>query len=74
MFALPEPNHPKESSSSIGVFGLMTKAVANSGLSIFKELGMYALTIVCGLSIHLFIVLPLILFLIVKKLLLELEL
>ena len=50
----------------IGVFGLMTKAVSNSGLSIFKELGMYALTIACGLSIHLFIVLPLILFLIVK--------
>ena len=50
----------------IGVFGLMTKAVANSGLSIFKELGMYALTIACGLSIHLFIVLPLILLLVVK--------
>ena len=50
----------------IGVFGLMTKAVSNSGLSIFKELGMYALTIACGLSIHLFIVLPLILFLIVR--------
>jgi len=50
----------------IGVFGLMTKAVANSGLSIFKELGMYALTIACGLSIHLFIVLPAILFFIVK--------
>ena len=50
----------------VGVFGLMTKAVANSGLSIFKELGMYALTIACGLSIHLFIVLPLILLLVVK--------
>ena len=50
----------------IGVFGLMTKAVANSGLSIFKELGMYALTIACGLSIHLFVVLPLILLLVVK--------
>jgi Na+/H+-dicarboxylate symporter len=50
----------------IGVLGLMTKAVSNSGLSIFKELGLYALTIFCGLSIHLFIVLPLILLLIVK--------
>jgi len=50
----------------IGVFGLMTKAVSNSGLSIFKELGMYALTIACGLSVHLFIVLPAILFFIVK--------
>ena len=50
----------------LGVLGLMTKAVSNSGLSIFKELGMYALTITCGLSIHLFIVLPLILFLLVR--------
>ena len=41
----------------LGVFGLMTKAVSNSGLSIFKELGLYALTIASGLSIHLFIVL-----------------
>ena len=50
----------------LGVFGLMTKAVSNSGLSIFKELGLYALTIASGLSIHLFIVLPLILFFIVR--------
>ena len=50
----------------IGVFGLMTKTVSNTGLSIFKELGLYAFTIACGLSIHLFIVLPLILFVFVK--------
>ena len=50
----------------LGVFGLMTKAVSNSGLSIFKELGLYALTIASGLSIHLFIVLPLILFFVVR--------
>jgi len=50
----------------IGVFGLMTKTVSNTGLSIFKELGLYAFTIACGLSIHLFIVLPLILFIFVK--------
>ncbi len=50
----------------IGVFGLMTKAVSNSGLSIFKELGLYAFTIASGLSIHLFIVLPLILFFVVR--------
>ena len=50
----------------IGVLGLMTKTVSNTGLSIFKELGLYALTIACGLSIHLFIVIPLILILIVK--------
>ena len=50
----------------LGVLGLMTKTVSNTGLSIFRELGLYALTIACGLSIHLFIVLPLILILFVK--------
>ena len=50
----------------LGVLGLMTKTVSSLGLSIFKELGMYALTIVCGLSLHLFVVLPLILFLLVR--------
>ena len=50
----------------LGVFGLMTKTVSNTGLSIFKELGMYALTIGLGLSIHLFIVLPLIIFIFVR--------
>ena len=50
----------------IGVFGLMTKAVSNTGLSIFKELGLYALTIAIGLSIHLFIILPIILIVFVK--------
>ena len=50
----------------LGVLGLMTKTVSSVGLSIFKELGMYALTIACGLSLHLFIVLPLILFLLVR--------
>ena len=50
----------------IGVFGLMTRTVSNTGLSIFKELGMYALTISLGLSIHLFIILPLILFIFVR--------
>tara|TARA_B100002051_G_scaffold275874_1_gene321380 strand:+ start:3544 stop:4779 length:1236 start_codon:yes stop_codon:yes gene_type:complete len=50
----------------IGVFGLIVKAVSTSGLSIFKELGLYAITLISGLSIHLFIVIPLILILIVK--------
>jgi Na+/H+-dicarboxylate symporter len=50
----------------LGVLGLMTKTVSNMGLSVFKELGLYALTIACGLSIHLFIVLPIILFLFVR--------
>ena len=50
----------------LGVLGLMTKTVSNTGLSIFKELGLYAFTIACGLSIHLFIVLPIILLVFVK--------
>jgi len=50
----------------IGVFGLMTKTVSNTGLSIFRELGLYAFTIACGLSLHLFIVLPIILVVFVK--------
>ena len=50
----------------IGVLGLMTKTVSNTGLSIFRELGMYALTIGLGLSIHLFIVLPLIIFIFIR--------
>ncbi|MAV64309.1 MAG: dicarboxylate/amino acid:cation symporter [Pelagibacteraceae bacterium TMED237] len=50
----------------IGVFGLIVKAVSTSGLSIFKELSLYAITLISGLSIHLFIVIPLILILIVK--------
>ena len=49
----------------IGVFGLMVKAVSNSGISIFKELGLYAATIASGLSIHLFIIMPLILIILV---------
>jgi len=50
----------------IGVFGLMVKAVSNSGLDIFKDLGWYAATIASGLSIHLFVVLPLILIFLVR--------
>ena len=35
-----------------GVFSLMVKAISLTGLTIFKELGLYALTIILGLSIH----------------------
>ncbi|MBI45634.1 MAG: dicarboxylate/amino acid:cation symporter [Candidatus Marinimicrobia bacterium] len=50
----------------IGVFGLMVKAVSKSGFSIFQDLGLYAATIASGLSIHLFIILPLILIIFVR--------
>lgn len=44
----------------IGVFGLITKAVATAGFDLFKAVGWYMVTITAGLSIHFFIVLPLV--------------
>lgn len=44
----------------IGVFGLISKAVASSGLDLFRAVGLYILTIFTGLTIHVFIILPLI--------------
>ena len=49
-----------------GVFSLMVKAISLTGLTIFKELGLYALTIILGLSIHLFFIIPIILILFAK--------
>jgi Na+/H+-dicarboxylate symporter len=43
----------------LGVLGLITKAVATSGFGLFAAVGKYMLTIAGGLSIHFFIVLPL---------------
>ena len=45
----------------VGVFGLIVRLVGTTGLGAFKALGLYALMLVCGLTIHLFITLPLIL-------------
>ena len=50
----------------IGVLGLITKTVYTSGLVIFLNLAKYMFTIALGLSIHLFIVLPIILFILVR--------
>ena len=50
----------------LGVLGLITKVVANSGLDVFLSIGKYMVTIAIGLSIHLFIVLPLLLFLMTR--------
>ena len=44
----------------IGVFGLIIKAVANSGWDLFKAVGLYIVTIFTGLSIHLLVLLPLV--------------
>jgi Na+/H+-dicarboxylate symporter len=45
----------------LGVFGLITRMVGQSGLESFRALGMYMLTIALSLSFHLFITLPLVL-------------
>jgi Na+/H+-dicarboxylate symporter len=45
----------------IGVFGLIAKVVGSSGFEAFRALGLYMATIAIGLSIHLFITLPLLL-------------
>ena len=50
----------------IGVLGLMTKTVYTSGLDIFINLAKYMATIFLGLSIHLFITLPIIIFLLIR--------
>lgn len=45
----------------IGVFALITRLVGESGLDSFLALGLYMVTIVAGLSVHLFVTLPLVL-------------
>ena len=52
--------------SPIGVFGLIIKALSNTGIELFNAVGYYILTIFLGLSIHLFLILPSILFLVTK--------
>ena len=46
----------------LGIFALVAKIVATTGFSAFKDLGLYALTVVIGLVVHGGIVLPLVLF------------
>jgi Na+/H+-dicarboxylate symporter len=45
----------------LGVFGLITKTVGTTGFQSFKALGLYMLTIAGGLTLHLFVTLPLLL-------------
>ncbi len=47
----------------LGVFGLMTRVVGESGFEAFRALGLYMLTVALGLGIHLFITLSLVLLL-----------
>ncbi|MEM9597560.1 MAG: cation:dicarboxylase symporter family transporter, partial [Acidobacteriota bacterium] len=48
----------------IGVFGLMARTVGETGFDAFRALGLYMVTIASGLTIHLFVVLPLLLLLV----------
>ncbi|MBT3254416.1 MAG: dicarboxylate/amino acid:cation symporter [Candidatus Marinimicrobia bacterium] len=50
----------------IGVFGLIAKAVASTGFTLFKAVGWYMVTIASGLTIHIFIVLPIVFYLFTK--------
>jgi Na+/H+-dicarboxylate symporter len=45
----------------VGVFGLMTTMVANTGFQTFRALGLYMVTIATALTIHLFVILPMLL-------------
>jgi len=47
----------------IGVFALITRLVGESGLDSFFALGLYMVTILVSLSVHLFVTLPLVLIL-----------
>ena len=52
--------------SPIGVFGLIVKTVSTSNVELFYSIGKYMLTIAIGLSIHIFIILPILFFLITR--------
>ncbi|MEE9231588.1 MAG: dicarboxylate/amino acid:cation symporter [Acidobacteriota bacterium] len=47
----------------LGVLGLITQAVVTSGFETFRALGVYMVTVAGGLTIHLFLTLPLLLLL-----------
>ena len=47
----------------LGVFGLMTRAIASFGLGAFRSMAWYMVTVALGLTVHLFITLPLLLLL-----------
>ena len=45
----------------VGVFGLMGSLVGQTGFSTFRALALYAVTIFAGLTVHLFVTLPVVL-------------
>jgi Na+/H+-dicarboxylate symporter len=51
----------------VGVLGFMLYAAAGKGLDVFQALGWYMLTVICALSFHGLITLPLILILLARR-------
>jgi Na+/H+-dicarboxylate symporter len=51
----------------LGVFGLIAKTTATMGFAPFKSLGVYALTVMIGLTVHFFLTLPLLHWLLVRS-------
>jgi len=51
----------------LGVFGLVAETVAGAGIGVFKSMGLYIATILGGFSLHLFVVLPLLFYLLVRE-------
>jgi len=47
----------------LGVLGLITKSVSNTGFELFRSIAKYIFTVATGLSIHFLIILPLIFYL-----------
>ncbi|HUP22896.1 MAG TPA: dicarboxylate/amino acid:cation symporter [Thermoanaerobaculia bacterium] len=51
----------------IGVFALIATAIGRMGLGVFEQVGKYMITIAAGLSIHFFLVLPLLFWLLTRR-------
>ena len=45
----------------LGVFALVAKVVADTGLEVFQSVAVFALTVILALAVHVFIIMPLIL-------------
>lgn len=51
----------------LGVFLLMIYVTATQGVTVFSALGWYMLTVVCGLALHAFVTLPLIVWFLARR-------
>lgn len=51
----------------IGIFALLAREVARSGVAIFQELGLYFMTVGLGLGFHAMVTLPLILWVVARR-------